>query len=202
MTPIILETDRVIVRNFLEKDAQALAQLMQCTTKEASDYINEWAKHEEEHGFTIYGVILKKNNALYGYCGCREMMWQNRPEVEMMWYILRELPKDPNDDLDIETAFYIRNYLIKQYNIKSMFSFVRATEPRNMNVCEEIDMVNDESFQQNGEKWLVYYVNRDSPKLLGSLGSDDVEPMRTSIRNQRDAMNPAARGRKPRLRPG
>lgn len=202
MSPIILETDRVIVRSLIEKDAQALAQLMQCPINEADNYITEWAKHEKEHGFTIYGVILKKNNALYGYCGCREMMWQNRPEVEMMWYILRELPKDPNDDLDIETAFYIRNYLIKQFNIKSMFSFVRATEPRNMNVAEEIDMVNDESFQQNGVKWLVYYVKRDSPKLLGSLGNDDVEPLRTSIRNQRDAMNPAARGRKPRLRPG
>ncbi|MGD9591236.1 MAG: GNAT family N-acetyltransferase [Candidatus Berkiella sp.] len=202
MSSIILETDRAVVRKFVSSDAKALAELMNCTIKEANTYIDEWSKHDEELGFTIYGVILKSKMALYGYCGCRQIMLHSRPELELLWYIQREYPNDPNDDLDIETVFYIRNILIKKFNIKSLFAFVREKDARNQNVAEEIDMVTDESYQQNGEKWLLYYVNRDSPKLLGSLGSDDVEPVRTSIRNRRDAMNPAARGRKPKLRPG
>ncbi|MCS5712924.1 MAG: GNAT family N-acetyltransferase [Candidatus Babeliales bacterium] len=202
MSSIILETDRAVVRKLVSSDAQSLAELMKCPLKEASTYINEWSKHDEEHGFTIYGVILKKKMALFGYCGCREIILHDRPEYELVWCIQREYPNDPNDDLDIETAFYIRNFLIKKFNIKSLFAFVSDKNARDQNVAEEIDMVTDESYQQNGEKWLVYYVNKDSPKLLGSLGSDDVEPVRTSIRNRRDVMNPAARGRKPRLMPG
>lgn len=202
MSSIVLETDRVIVRKLLAKDAQSLAKLMQCTIKEANNYIHEWAAHEEKHGFTIYGVILKKTNALYGYCGCREMMWHDRPEVEMLWCIQTELPNDPNDDLDIETAFYIRNYLFKQFNIKSMFSFIREKDPRGMNLAEEIDMVSDDSFVKEGIKWLIYSLSRDSPKFLRSSGDEDVEPMRTSSLNRREYyLNPGAKFRKPRLKP-
>lgn len=202
MSSIILETDRAIVKKLVTSDAKSLAALMKCSINEANAYINEWSKHDEEHGFTVYGVILKKEMALYGYCGCREIMFHERPEFELVWDIQREYPNDHNDDLDIETIFYIRNFLIKEFNIKSLLAFVREKDARGQNIADEIDMLTDESYQKNGEKWFIYYLNRDSPKLLGSLGSDDVEPIRTSVRNRRDLMNPAARGRKPRLRPG
>lgn len=202
MSSIIFETDRAIVRKWSVKDAQALAQLMGCNVSEATAYINEWIKHEEKHGFTLYAIVLKRINALYGYCGCREIVLHDRPEVEMLWYIQREFPSDPNDDLDFETAFYIRNYLFKQFNIKSMVSFVREKDARGMNIAEEIDMVCDENFIENGEKWLIYSLRRDSPKFIASSGSEDSEPLRTSIRNRRElTMNPSAKGRKPRLRP-
>lgn len=202
MSSIIFETDRAIVRKWSVNDAQALAQLMDCTISESTSYINEWIKHEENHGFSVYAIVLKRKNALYGYCGCREIMLHDRPEIEMLWYIQREFPNDPNDDLDFETAFYIRNYLLNQFNIKSIVSFVREKDARGMNVAEEIDMVCDENFIENGEKWLIFSLKRDSPKFLASSGSEDSEPLRTSIRNRRElTMNPSAKGRKPRLRP-
>jgi hypothetical protein len=202
MPTIILETDRVIVRTLIAKDSSALSRLMHCDRQAATDSIHAWSEHKKQHGFTIYGVFLKKNNTLYGYCGAREIMWQNRPEVEMCWQIQREFPNDPNDDLDFETAFYVRNYLFKQFNIKSMVSFVSEKDPRGMNIAEEIDMVSDEKMLENGMKWLVYSLTRESPKFLRSAGSDDSEPLRTSIRNRKElTMNPAAKGRKPRLTP-
>jgi RimJ/RimL family protein N-acetyltransferase len=202
MSSNILETDRAIIRKLLPEDAKALAALTQWPLGEVNALIDEWDKHEKRHGFTVYGIILKRNNALYGYCGCREIMLHDRPEIEMLWYIEREFSNDPNDDLDYETAFVIRNYLFKKFNIKSAYAFVRENDGRNQNVAEEIDMTTEDSYIEGASKWLIYFLKSDSPKFLRSSGGDDYEPVRTSISNRRElTMNPAAKGRKPRLRP-
>ncbi len=202
MSTIVLETDRVLVKKLQNNDAKELAKVMSSTLKTAEDAIEAWSQHATNHGFTIYGVVLKKSNALYGYCGAREILWHDRPEVELLWHIPKEIPTDPNDDIDIETAFYIRNYIIKQFNVKNMFAFVWEKDPKGMNLAEELDMNIEENIEDQGKKWLVYFLNGDSPKLLGSLGSDDEEAIRSSIQSRRDNMlNPVSRFKSPKPRP-
>lgn len=202
MSKIILETDRVLVKILQKKDANELAQVMSSTLKIAEDNIQAWSEHAANHGFTVYGVVLKKSNALYGYCGAREILWHDRPEVELLWHIPKEIPSDPNDDIDIETAFYIRNFIIKQFNIKNMFAFVWEKDPKGMNLAEELDMNIEENIEAQGKKWLVYFLNGDSPKLLGSLGGDDEEALRSSIRSRRENMlNPVSKFKSPKPRP-
>lgn len=202
MSELIIETDRVQVIKLEQEASFVLANLMHCSLQEAQTYIREWSLDQDKQGYTVYGVILKSHQALCGYCGAREIMWHERPEVEMLWYIEREFPTDPNDDLDFETAFYIRNYLIKQFNVKSMVAFVDEHDARSMNLAEELDMISDESFEENGKKWLVYHLETHSPKCLASLGSEENEAVRTSIQNRKDLLfNPATMIRKPRLKP-
>src|SRR5688572_10027307 len=107
MSKIILETSRVLVKILQKNDAHELAQVMSSTLKIAEDNIEAWSEHATTYGFSVYGVVLKKSNLLYGYCGAREILWHDRSEVELLWHIPKEIPTDPNDDIDIETTFYV-----------------------------------------------------------------------------------------------
>jgi RimJ/RimL family protein N-acetyltransferase len=77
----ILETDRVILREFVEEDCAELAPILAdkevmrysingpITFQETEARIKQYIKHYEDVGFGRWAVIDKKSNKLIGYCG-------------------------------------------------------------------------------------------------------------------------------------
>lgn len=202
MPSILLETDRATVKLLTQADAIALSHILHTDHIKAEYAIAEWMDHEKEHGFSVYGIFLKKDHRLCGYCGCQFVEWHQKPEIQFLWDIHRELPNDPNDDLDYETVFQLRNYFFKHFGFKRVFSFVSEKDPRNQNVAEEMDMICEETYTENNTKWLVYQLKSNSPKFLASSGAQGHEPARTAVQTRRERfLNPAGRIKKPRLKP-
>ena len=144
------------------------------------DQWKHWAS--KKHGYSLFNAFLKDSGKYIGYCGCKEIELEGQIENELSWDIYK---KYKEDDIDIEIAFAVRNYLFKHFSIHSLISLVESTNSQDMNVAEAIDMENERTLQKGHDKWLIYVVNRKSPKFLASFG-DGESPVRSASLNRNE----------------
>ncbi len=99
MADVIAETERLVLRNWMDEDRPAY--LATCNTHAVTAFLNgpasegeidasfrRIAKSQEEQGFSFWAVERKSDAALLGYCGLRICDDPERPvhgEVEIGW---------------------------------------------------------------------------------------------------------------------
>jgi len=183
MTPI-LQTDRLILREFIESDYQDLCEILQ--DKEvmyayehpfSDDEVKNWREklidgHYKKHGFGLWAVVLKETNEILGQCGLT-IQDLNGNEYLEIGYLFKK--KHWHKGYAVEAAMGCKKYAFEKLNAEKVYSIIRDTNIASQNVAKRIGMEISEIIYKlyyNMEiKHYIYEVKKDTklvstPKLV------------------------------------
>jgi len=150
----IIETERLILRTFEDKDIESMAAIDQdpkvCEylpgigNRAATEAgIQRIIKHYEEHGFSLYAVELKATHEFIGFLGLMipSFVAHFTPAIEIAWRIGS---KHWGQGYATEGAKAVLNYAFNQLGLKEIVSFTVPANMRSIRVMEKIGMIRDQ----------------------------------------------------------
>ncbi len=146
---IILETDRLILREMTQDDLPALCRIL-CdeevmsaayerafTEKEAQGWLDRHLKRYEDFGFGLWAVVLRETNEMIGQCGLTWQTWENEPLLEI-GYLFQKAHW--HKGYAAEAASACKDYAFNTLHAKCVYSMIRNTHTASQRVAEQIGM--------------------------------------------------------------
>ncbi len=170
---LIMETDRLIIREMRHSDLDALCKIM-CdeevmraayehpfSIEQVQGWLNRHLKRYEDYGFGLWAVVLKETNELIGQCGLTLQPWKNR-EILEIGYLFQKMFW--NRGYATEAAIACKEYAFTVLNAKSVYSIIRDTHIASQNVAVRNDMKvidkDTKNFRNIDMDFLLYSVDR------------------------------------------
>ena len=140
---IMLETERLLLREMTDKDLPALAAILQdeetmyayegaFNDAETRQWLDKQMLRYSEYGVGLWGVILKETGALIGQCG---LTWQDveGEQVLEVGYLLNR--NHWHLGYAIEAAKAVKQYGFDALDAPEVYSIVRDTNLASINVA-------------------------------------------------------------------
>ncbi len=147
---IILETNRLILRTFEERDIDPMSLINQdpmvceflpaISNRESTEkLIRFFIKHQDDHGFSPYAVELKSTCEMIGWCGLMIPSFDAHfmPAVETGW---RLASQQWNKGYATEAAKTVLQYAFEQLKLNEVVSFTTVENIRSRRVMEKIGL--------------------------------------------------------------
>jgi [ribosomal protein S5]-alanine N-acetyltransferase len=165
----ILETQRLILREFVAEDTDALARVL--SDPEAMRYypmsfdrkaVEEWMARNQRRcatdGHGLWAMDLKSSGEMIGDCGItlQEVEGESLPEIG--YHLRRDMW---GRGLASEAAPACRDYGFQQLGLDSMISLIRPENMPSWRVAERIGMKVWKETTRNGLRHLVYRIRRE-----------------------------------------
>ena len=161
---MILETERLILREMQPSDFDALCRIMQdeetMTAYEGAfsdEEVQAWLYRQLERyrkwGFGLWAVILKENGAMIGQCGLTMQPWMGEDVLEIGYLFERAYW---HRGYATEAARACRVYAFDTLNAKEICSIIRDTNTASQNVALRNGMKKTDS-------WVKHYRGVDMP---------------------------------------
>lgn len=198
MENILIETEQAKITLINPDHLDVITAFFHISNTKALKWIEEKIHLQKSKGLNCFSAFLKETGAYIGYCDCTEVELKNQTEIQLNWQIQKRFKED---EIDIEIAFAVRNYLFKYYDIMSLFAVILNTDLDNITVAEAIDMEPEYSIYQDNQEWLVYVVRRNFPKFLASYGDGESSVLSSTLRRNENSPNPLKNFKRPRPRP-
>ena len=166
----ILETPRLILREFTPADADALS-LVLSDAETMRHYpmpfdraaVEEWIARQIRryaiNGHGLWATILKSNGELIGDCGLTIQDVEGVREVEVGYHVRRDLW---GQGLASEAARACREYGFAHLPVDHIISLIRPENLQSRRVAERNGMTVEREIVWRGLPHLVYAVRRDS----------------------------------------
>lgn len=148
-----IETNRLILREWLDKDLDAFAQINQdpkvieflpaaLTTDETAEWIERIQYEFREHGFGLWAVELKSTGEVIGYVGLNIPRFKAHftPCVEIGWRIGSA---HWGKGYATEAAHEVIKHGFQRLGLKEIVSFTVPANIRSIRVMEKIGMTRD-----------------------------------------------------------
>lgn len=149
----IIETERLILRTWKKKDADAYFQINQdpkvfefvgapLTMEQVTDFILAMNNQSDKHGYTLWAAELKETGELMGFIGLNYTTFESHftPAVEVGWRLGSEYW---GKGYATEGAKAALEYGFKQYGLKEIVSFTVPANVRSIRVMEKIGLKRD-----------------------------------------------------------
>ena len=168
---MIIETDRLYLREFTENDYHDLCEILQdkdvmyayehpFTEKEVETWYNKLiVGHYEKYGFGLWAVIHKDTNDFLGQCGLT-IQKINEEEYLEIGYLFKK--KHWHKGYATEAAIACRDYAFDQLKVEEVFSIIRDNNFASQNVAKQIGMTIKGIF-------IKFYSGIDMPHYLFSV---------------------------------
>ncbi len=147
---IILETKRLILREWKDEDIPAFAAMNQdpkvmeffpsTLTPEESESRVDWQRcHFKEHGFCCFAVELKATGEFIGFVGLSIPIFKAHftPCIEVGWRIASQ---HWNQGYATEAARAILRAAFEKYGLKEVVSFTAETNKPSIRIMEKLGM--------------------------------------------------------------
>jgi len=146
---IILETNRLFLREFLDSDYNDLCEILQDKDvmyayehSFSDDEVKGWydrliVGHYEKYGFGLWAVIHKERNEFLGQCGLT-IQDLNGNECLEIGYLFKK--KYWHKGYAVEAALGCRNYAFEQLNAEKVCSIIRESNIASQNVAKRVGM--------------------------------------------------------------
>ncbi len=144
----ILETSRLILREFSDEDVDALALVL--SDRETMRFypapydrrgVQEWIARNRrryaENGHGLWGMILKETGDLIGDCGLAVQSVDGRNEVEIGYHVRRDLW---GQGLATEAARACRDFGFARLKVERLISLIRPENLPSRRVAEKNGM--------------------------------------------------------------
>ena len=171
----ILETSRLILREFTPADADALSRVL--SDPETMRFyparfdragVEEWIarniRRYREHGHGLWGMILKSSGELIGDCGLTPQSVDGQTEIEIGYHVRRDLW---GQGLAPEAARACRDYGFANLSVDRIISLIRPENLPSCRVAEKNGMTVWKETVWRGLPHLVYAIHRDATGLRG-----------------------------------
>lgn len=161
---MILETERLILREMQPSDFDALCRIMQdeetmtayegaFSDEEVQAWLDRQLERYRKWGFGLWAVILKENGAMIGQCGLTMQPWKGEEVLEIGYLFERAYW---HRGYATEAARACRGYAFDTLNAKEVCSIIRDTNTASQNVALRNGMKKTDS-------WVKHYRGVDMP---------------------------------------
>lgn len=167
---IILETDRLVLRELTLLDKENLSLILQdkdvmyayehaFNDSEVDIWLNNQLRRYKDDGFGLWVVILKDTNEFIGQCG---LTVQNIGEKEVVevGYLFKKAHW--HKGYATESAIACKNYAFNTLDIDEVYSIIRDNNMPSINVAKRNGM------HLKGE-FVKHYYGMDMPHLIFSV---------------------------------
>lgn len=167
---MILETERLYLREIKHSDYEALSKILQdeetmyayegaFSDDETQEWLDRQIGRYNEYGFGLWAVVLKETDEMIGQCGLTIQPWNDRQVLEI-GYLLQKAYW--HKGYATEAAKACREYAFTNLNADEVCSIIRDTNTASQNVA-----------LRNGmtvvDKWVKHYRGVDMPHYLYSV---------------------------------
>lgn len=161
---VILETERLYLRELNENDFDALCKIMQdeetmyayegaFSDKEARDWLDRQLSRYRENGFGLWAVVLKETGEVIGQCGLTIQPWKNEQVLEIGYLFQR---KFWHKGYASEAAAACKKYAFEVLEADEVCSIIRDTNIPSQRVAERNGMTKT-------DEWTKHYRGVDMP---------------------------------------
>ncbi len=147
---IVIETDRLILRPFEERDIDQMSLIEQDpkvreflpgagNREKTAVLIHKIIRHQDDHGFSFYAVELKSTGEMIGWCGLMIPSFEAHfmPAVEIGWRIASS---QWNHGYATEAAKAVLQYAFENLQLNEVVSFTVPDNNRSRRVMEKIGL--------------------------------------------------------------
>ena len=165
----ILETSRLILREFRPEDADALARVI--SDRETMRFypapfdrrgVGEWIDRNlqryADDGHGLWAMILKSSGELIGDCGLTVQLVEGTSEIEIGYHVRRDLW---GQGLATEAARACRDYGFEHLPVERLISLIRPRNLPSRRVAEKNGMTVRKEVMWRDLLHLVYAVRRE-----------------------------------------
>lgn len=167
---MILETERLTLREMRQSDYSALCKILQdeevmvayegaFTDEEVQQWIDRQFKRYKEEGFGLWAVILKETNEMIGQCGLTMQDCEDKQVLEIGYLLQRAYW---HQGYASEAAIACKEYAFEKLNAEEVFSMIRDTNIASQKVAIRNGMTVADQFMK-------HYRGVDMPHLLYSV---------------------------------
>lgn len=154
MGTIILETERLILRQLEDKDMNDLAEILQDTEvmytyehifsyEDVKDWLQRQKERYQHYGFGLWAVVLKENHEMIGQAGLTIQKYKDQ-EVLEIGYLLKK--KYWHQGYASEAALGCKIYAFDYLKAESVYSIIKADNKASIKVANNIGMKKIDEF--------------------------------------------------------
>jgi RimJ/RimL family protein N-acetyltransferase len=166
---LVLETSRLILREFSAEDADAL-DLVLSDPETMRFYpapfdrsgVEEWIRRNQrrysEDGYGLWAMVLKSSGELVGDCGLTVQMMDGTKEIEIGYHVRRDLW---GQGLATEAARACRDYGFAHLSVERLISLIRPENMPSRRVAEKNGMTVWKEVMWKDLLHLVYSIHRE-----------------------------------------
>lgn len=148
---MILETPRLLLRQFRAQDAEALQAVLgdplamefypePLDRRGVEDWIGKNLERYQRDGHGLWALMLKDSNDLIGDCGCTIQEVEGRNEIEVGYHVRRDLW---GNGYATEAARACTGYAFRSLSAKRVISMIRPENLRSIRVAEKNSMIRE-----------------------------------------------------------
>lgn len=163
---MILETERLYLRELEQGDFSALCKILQdektmyayegaFSDKEVQEWLDKQLGRYGKYGFGLWAVILKETGELIGQCGLTMQPWKDREVLEIGYLFRRDCW---HQGYATEAARACKRYAFEVLKAKEVCSIIRDTNTASQNVALRNGMT-------AGDSWTKHYRGVDMPHI-------------------------------------
>ena len=161
---VILETERLLLREINADDFGALCRIMQDEKtmyayegafgeQEVRDWLDRQLSRYREFGFGLWAVVLKETGEMIGQCGLTIQPWKNEKVLEIGYLFQR---KFWHNGYATEAAIACKKYAFEVLKAGEVCSIIRNTNLPSQRVAERNGMTKT-------DEWTKHYRGVDMP---------------------------------------
>lgn len=154
---MILETERLVLREMTEADFPALCKILQdeevmyayehaFDDGEARDWLNRQLERYEKFGFGLWAVVLKETNEMIGQCGLTMQECMGEQVLEIGYLFQKAFW---HKGYAIESARACKEYAFTVLGAERVYSIIRDTNIPSQKVAEKNGMIRDGVFTKH-----------------------------------------------------
>jgi [ribosomal protein S5]-alanine N-acetyltransferase len=165
---VILETERLVFREFAPADADALLKVLGDPV--AMQYypapfdregVQAWISRNRarylNHGFSLWAMMLKPTREVIGDCGCALQEVEERQEIEVGYHVRRDLW---GRGYATEAAQACMNFAFARLGAARVVSMIRPENRQSRRVAEKNGLICERIVFWHGYDHCVYVKNR------------------------------------------
>ena len=161
---VILETERLLLREINADDFGALCRIMQDEKtmyayegafgeQEVRDWLDRQLSRYREFGFGLWAVVLKETGEMIGQCGLTIQPWKDEKVLEIGYLFQR---KFWHNGYATEAAIACKKYAFEVLKAGEVCSIIRNTNLPSQRVAERNGMTKT-------DEWTKHYRGVDMP---------------------------------------
>ena len=164
MKDVILETERLCLREMAPDDFPALCRILQdaetmtayegpFSDAEVKEWLDRQIARYRKWGFGLWGVILKETGGLIGQCGLTMQPWKDQEVLEIGYLFCRAFW---HNGYATEAAVACKQYAFDLLGSREVCSIIRDTNTPSQNVAIRNGMT-------VRDHWVKHYRGVDMP---------------------------------------
>lgn len=161
---MILETERLYLREMAQSDFGSLCKIMQdeqtmyayegaFSDEEVQAWLDRQISRYKKYGFGLWAVILKETDEMIGQCGITMQPWKDEEVLEIGYLFQRAFW---HKGYAIEAASACKEYAFEKLGADEICSIIRDTNTASQNVAIRNGMT-------VADKWIKHYRGVDMP---------------------------------------